>query len=82
MSVIIGMDHPQMIQVDKDPDGNATETLVMDLMVGCLILAMALVFYLAFRSMLFHPTRGDVLIGQYPMNNIRGQCSIFVCFEL
>jgi len=32
MSVIIGLDNPKMIQVDKDQDGNATETLVMDLM--------------------------------------------------
>jgi protein-L-isoaspartate(D-aspartate) O-methyltransferase len=52
MSVIIGLDHPQMIQVDKDKDGNATKKWVMDLMVGSLILAMALVFDLEFGSML------------------------------
>jgi len=32
MSVIIGVDHPQMIQVDKDKDGNATKKWIMDLM--------------------------------------------------
>jgi hypothetical protein len=52
MSVIIGLDHPQMILVDKDKDGNATKTWVMDLMVGSLISAMALVFDLEFGSML------------------------------
>jgi hypothetical protein len=52
MSVIIGLDHPQMIQVDKDIDGNATKTWVMDLMVGGSILEMVLVFDPEFGSML------------------------------